>query len=272
MKPVLSSVFPSRRGLQRRRALGLAAVTVASIAFAAPAHADPVAQLPTDVTQALDGKALQAAAASAAEFAKQDEGDSLGPTPPDFSGAIESGSVHQIYTFSDGFFQGDTAAAPVQAQQQWVAAVQREGQVLGTIRVWKPSGGPAQLAQFTGDVELGSSFEAAKDDVVIEVPETSSFYMLHDDVITPVNNAAKLEVPSASRISDVQAVMAARVAKTRAESVGIAPAGGGSPVQASRTLSDERNQNLLIGGLVVAGLGAGVLIALRRRNSHQQTQ
>src|SRR5688500_9807693 len=64
--------------------------------------------------------------------------------------------IHEIFAFSAQFIEGVPTTDPVTSTGQWTAAIKRADEVLGTLGVWKPGGGPAQPNGFSSDVVLGA--------------------------------------------------------------------------------------------------------------------
>lgn len=266
--------------MMRKNVLCVGAAFLLSVAAAAPASAavseEPVtltAQMPVDVRAQFDGPALREAAEIAASFAAQYEPNS-GPPPLDLSGNIKAGPVHQIYFFTEEFVEGSVTAPAVEAEQTWISSIQRDGKVIGTLRIFKPDGGPARLAVSNGNVELGQALDATTAKALVEVPWNRSFYTVVDDVVTPVDTAARAQVPSAAELDAVQDVVVEQVAEDAAlaESVGPAAVAGASLAKPARTLADERSDVLAVTGLGIAVLGVGGLVLLRRRREEVNPQ
>ena len=115
------------------RAWGVtAAALVAVVVTGGPASALPVPTVPADVREVFGAEGPRQAQAGAAGMGE------------DFSGPVRADDVHEIFRFSATFVDGSPMNEPVVSTTQWVAALERGDEVLGTLGVWKPGGGPAR--------------------------------------------------------------------------------------------------------------------------------
>lgn len=140
------------RSFSARRVVSIGVGVVGAVIFTATtASAEvPAPDVPQDVATLLSGSAVeqvQAAAAETQQQATSTQGDakalnSIGVQAPDLSGGLAAGLAHQVYGFTDAFTQGAVTDAAVAPTAEWLAPLLRNGEPAGTIRVWKPSGGP----------------------------------------------------------------------------------------------------------------------------------
>ena len=121
----------------------VAVVVTGGPARATPEPSRPGPSIPVDVRAVFAGDALRHAQAGAAEV------------DADFSGA-RIADVHEVFTFSRAFLEGTPTEQPVMSTQRWMGAIERGVEVLGTVDVGKPRGGPAELSGFSSDAALGS--------------------------------------------------------------------------------------------------------------------
>lgn len=254
----------------------LAAVSVAiliSFGATSPAYAinsdasvTIIGDIPGDVQVQFAGAALRQAATAAADLSRQQDSSEGGPPPLDLSGNISTGPIHQLSVFTEEYYEDNATAPPVAMQQEWMSSIRRDGTVIGTLRVYKPEGGVAQLAAANGDIDLGKTLDATEEKAIVEVPWTRSFYTIVDDIVSPVNAPAHEEVPSAADLDAVQDVMAEQFQEMNKDASGPASVGSGRPISTpARTLADEKSDAVTFMGLAVAALGASGLVVLRRR-------
>src|SRR4051794_34181726 len=96
------------------------AAAAALVALSGPALAVPSADVPVDVRAVLDGAALRAMPELAA-----------GDDPAD----LQTDNVHEVFGFTADFLRGRRADVAVAPTGAWLAVLQRNDEVLGTVRV-----------------------------------------------------------------------------------------------------------------------------------------
>lgn len=194
----------------------VAGAVISVVAFAGPASAAPAEQIPRDVSEAFANSALREAPASAEHHRGQADDDPATREAPAFSGPIRADDIHDVHAFSAEFLSGAPTAQAVTPAGQWLAAVKGGNDVLGTIMVRKPQGGPAELGGFTDDAALGTALgELRPGEVLIEDQRVMSYFALKGDTVRPVNDNARIELPRAAPIAALQAVVAVVVPRGR---------------------------------------------------------
>ena len=249
------------------------------------ASATAAPEPPADVTAFLAGPAVEEIQASVADAARQAAGGgpqsraltAIGEDVPDFSGEVSAGPAHQVSSFTDEFLAGSADGPPTRTTQQWLAALGRDGEAIGTARVWKPDGAPAELAVYNDDAVLGGSLLFDDPTVVIEDETISTFYRLDGAVLTPLPASSRTEFAGPVDLREAQVAIAARYRDAIAESARMSAAGDGtdSPVggfalasPASAPPSWSTRAGVLTGGLLVlAGSMGAALVLLRHRRA-----
>jgi hypothetical protein len=180
--------------MSSRAALRSAAVAGALVAViaAGPAQAAPPPVIPPDVSALFAGDAVRQADAGAAGI------------PADFSGA-RAGDVHEVFMFTIDFVEGAETNRPVISAGRWMASIERGGQVLGTLEVWKPDGGPAELAGFSDDVATGSVLGT-----LTPADPRGAYYALDGETVRPLNDWARDVLPEPADLSVLQNAVAER--------------------------------------------------------------
>jgi hypothetical protein len=172
-----------------------ALATAALLAVGGPALAVPAADVPDDVLAVLEGDGLR----------------TLAPDPDaPAETSVQAVAVHEVYAFTPEFLRGGHTDVAVAATGEWIACLRRDGVVLGTVRVDKPDGGPAELAGSDGDADLGTALsDLATGELVVEDGESGALYGLDGDTVRPLNAWARLALTRPARLADLQAILAA---------------------------------------------------------------
>ncbi|WP_146149622.1 hypothetical protein [Kineococcus rhizosphaerae] len=260
----------------RATALGVLTAAAAAVVLASPAAATPKPVIPDDVSSYLSNKGIRQVQENLANFGAQAGSETLGPTPPDASGNLRAGRIHQVYLFTDAWVKGSADADPAEATQQWVAPVLRGNEAIGTVRVWKPDGGPAEVAGFNGDTQLADALQGFKDLPVVEDPSAGEFFALDGDSVLPINEASKRELPKRGKVKDLQPIVAERIAQGARDAAGVPDSvGGGGPSDQGST-SDAMSggeRAAMAGGLVLlVGGGAAAVAITRNRRQVRKAQ
>jgi hypothetical protein len=183
-----------------------AMVTVAAalVLLSGPALALPSAEVPADVRAVLDGVAQRAAP----ELAGGDD-------PAD----IQAVDVHEVYRFTADFLRGRRVDVAVVHAGAWLAVLQRDDVVLGTVRVAAPDGAEPAVTRSDEDVELAQALASvATGELVVEDPKSGALFGLDADSVRPLNDWARLDLNRPSRLSDLQRVLAAQLGLDRSDS------------------------------------------------------
>ena len=185
-----------------RAATVLVCALVAVVVSGGPARATPTPSgprpsIPADVRAVFAGDALHHAQAGAAEV------------DADFSGARVA-DVHEVFTFSRAFLAGTPTEQPVLSTQRWMGAIERGVEVLGTVDVGKPRGGPAELSGFSSDTVLGSVLlQVSAAEILIQDAPRGAFYALDGRIVRPLNRRARDTIAGPTSLSAVQRAVAA---------------------------------------------------------------
>ena len=108
--------------------------------------------------------------------------------------------------FSMTFVDGSPMNEPVVSTTQWVAALERGDEVLGTLGVWKPGGGPAQPNGYSNDVALGAALATlAATEILVHDEPTGSYYALAGTTVRPLNDWARTALPAPAELSELRA-------------------------------------------------------------------
>ncbi len=224
-----------------RAVLSVAAVGGALVAVVAPgpAQAAPTPEIPPDVSALFAGDAVRQADAGAAGIRA------------DFSGA-RADDVHEVFMFTIDFVEGAETTRPVVSAGRWIAGIERGGLVLGTLEVWKPEGGQAELAGFSDDVATGSVLGTlTPGEIFIADDPRGAYYALDGETVRPLNDWARDVLPEPAHLSTLQKA----VAEQHARAVEATTVGGYPPAV---TMS-------LIGMTLALVAGASLAIHGRRR-------
>lgn len=181
-----------------RSALRVAAVGGALVAVVAagPAQAVPPPEIPLDVSALFAGAAVRQAHAGAAGIRA------------DFSGA-HADDVHEVFAFTIDFVEGAETSRPVTSAGRWMASIERADRVLGTLEVWKPEGGPAELAGFSADVATGSVLRTLTPaEILIADDPRGAYYALDGETVRPLNDWARYVLPEPADLSVLQKAVA----------------------------------------------------------------
>jgi hypothetical protein len=166
-----------------------------------PASAMPVPTAPDDVREVFTGEGLRQAQAGA---------EGLGA---DFSGPLRADDAREIFRFSMTFVDGSPMNEPVVSTMQWVAALRRGNEVLGTLGVRKPGGGPAQPNGYSNDVALGAALATVSTgEILIHDEPTGSYYALSGTTVRPLNDWARKSLPAPAELAELRAVVVAQYA------------------------------------------------------------
>ena len=183
-----------------------AAALVTVVLTGGPASAMPVPTAPDDVREVFTGEGLRQTQAGA---------EGLGA---DFSGPLRADDVHEIFRFSMTFVDGSPMNEPVVSTTQWVAALRRGDEVLGTLGVWKPGGGPAQPNGYSNDVALGAALATvAATEILIHDEPTGSYYALAGTTVRPLNDWARKALPAPAELSELRATVVEQYAVLKSQ-------------------------------------------------------
>jgi hypothetical protein len=165
-----------------------------------PAGAAPP-EIPADVRALVAGDAVRQADAGAAGI------------QADFSGA-RADDVHEVFAFSMDFIEGEETSRPLTSAGRWIASIERDGRVLGTLEVWKPEGGLAELAGFSADAATGSVLGnlTAAEILVVDDP-AGAYYAVDGDTVRPLNDWARTVLAGPADLSALQEAVAERHAR-----------------------------------------------------------
>lgn len=257
----------------------LASCSILSLSGSASAGPRP-GPAPSDVQKMFQGEAakqVQGHVQNLHQNPRSSVDRATTPSTPDFSGSLQTRNVHEIFFFSEDFMAGREVGEPVVSAKQWIAPIQRGSTLLGTVIVWKPQGGPAEVAHFDADVERATALtHLASDEVFVQDERVGEFFALHADTIRPLNDRALAELPAAAPLAALRPVVAARIAAVNREGATMdAPVGGGA-VAAVRPESRSWVTAWTAASvcLVLAGWGALALLrrSARRGGVHSPTQ
>lgn len=264
------------RRLSRGLLVSAVIVGVVAAPVAAFASVVPEPSVPADVEALMTGR-IAGEVQQSLEGAVDLGVDGAGGEVPDFSGDLQVGPIHQVYAFTHAFAFGDAEAVPVEPVEEWLAALIVDGDSVGTVRVWKPDHGAAQLAGFDANSELGGSLVAISEDaVLVEDAQVATYYTLEDDVLTPLKAGGAQEFSSPVGLDRAVSVIAARnnaaaenakAMKDAANAGDVAVGGGGLAGPASDPAA-ERGA-LIASGVAVAGVAGLLAYALMRHRRHR---
>ncbi|MGZ4668085.1 MAG: hypothetical protein ACXVX3_06105 [Blastococcus sp.] len=216
----------------------LVCALLAVVVTGGTARATPPPSIPADVGALFAGDAMRHAQAGAAEI------------DADFTGA-RIADIHEVFTFSRGFLAGASTPEAVTSTGRWMGAIERGVEVLGTVDVWKPDGGPAELSAYSSDAVLGSVLlqVSAAEILILDAPR-SAFYALDGRTVRPLNRRARDTIAGPTGLSAVQQIVAA-------------PRTAGRD-HAGRDAGPSPAVPLGVVGLVLAGAGGLALLSRRR--------
>jgi hypothetical protein len=216
------------------------AALTAAVVSAGPARAMPTPQVPPEVAAAFAGDALRTAQASS---------EGMGA---DFSGS-RAGDIHEVFWFSADFTAGRPTTAPVRSSGTWLAGLERGNDVLGTLLVRRPDGGPAEWAGASAEASLGTTLRTlSPTELLVEDAPNGAYYALAGETARPLNDWARKAVARPTTVSGLQAVVARQYAQLRAQRT----EPGTSPWLV-----------IVLVGVGVASAVAGGLVFRRRRRS-----
>jgi hypothetical protein len=179
----------------------IAGALVAAVVAAGPAQAVPTPEIPADVAATFAGAALRQLRADP------------GTVDTDFSGDIRADDIHEVFAFTREFLRGTPTREPVASTGSWIASITRGEEVLGTVWVWKPDGGRAEVQGYAKYVELGVALaDVGPTDILIEDAPTGAWFALSGDTVRPLNDWARDAVPEPASVSVAQEVVAAQAA------------------------------------------------------------
>ena len=269
----------SMNSARRAVAVGVAVLSGVTLAATAASAAIPSPDVPQDVAALLSGAAIDQVQDAAAETQQQAADatsnsralNSIGASVPDLSGRLTSGPAHQVYGFTDAFTHGEATEAAVEPTEEWIAALLSDGRPAGTIRVWKPQGGPAELAGYTGDTVLATSLQVGSSVVIVEDGTIDAYYRLDGDTLTPLPASGQTEFAGPVNLAEAQSVIAARrtqgaqaAQELNEESLGKDHAVGGAGIAETPDRQGPPTAMVIGMGLLAAG-AAGTAYILRRR-------
>jgi hypothetical protein len=186
--------------------LATAAALVTVVLTGGPASAMPVPSVPDDVRAVFTGEGLRQAQAGA-------EG-----LDADFSGPVRADDVHEVFRFSMTFVDGSPMNEPVVSTTQWLAALERGDEVLGTLGVWKPGGGPAQPNGYSNDVALGTALATVSTgEILIHDEPTGSYYALSGTTVRPLNDWARKALPAPAELGELRATVVEQYAVLKSQ-------------------------------------------------------
>ncbi|MCW2635677.1 MAG: hypothetical protein JWQ99_2044 [Blastococcus sp.] len=187
-----------------RSATTVVATVVGVVLMAGPAAATPLPTIPPDVQAAFDGDALLVAQQSA-EDARSSVEPAGRASQPDFSGAIRVEDIHEVFLFSMEFIGGVPTTEPLSRADQWWGGITRGNDVLGVLTVWKPDGGPAEFAGYSGDATMGSVLGGlTATDLLIDDAPTGAIYALNGNTVRPLNEWARGFIAGPAPLSELQ--------------------------------------------------------------------
>ncbi|TNM64401.1 hypothetical protein FHN55_12620 [Streptomyces sp. NP160] len=267
----------------RRSVVGPAAAAVvaalvvvlgAGLVGAAPARAATSAPTgPTGPTgpTAVGSVPPQVQAAYDGEFLRRMVTSTHGP-----GGTVSAGTVHQLFSFTEAFQEGDSDADPVEAGDAWIAAVEVDGVVVGWQRTFLDDAGDVRSSGWSPDPVGARPFLETAAGALVEVPWDGAFFTLVDGVVTPMSVQSWDAGLGPRSLAQVQADFAVSRAETAAAYACCTPAdacagGGGAAVgggggggagdaagdRASCGTSPPRPEVLALAGAAVA-LAVGV--------------
>jgi hypothetical protein len=189
-----------------RTGLATAAALVTVVLTGGPASAMPVPPVPADVLEVFAGEGLRQAQAGA---------EGLGA---DFSGPLRADDAREIFRFSMTFVDGSPMNEPVVSTTQWVAALRRGNEVLGTLGVRKPGGGPAQPNGYSNDVALGAALATVSTgEILIHDEPTGSYYALSGTTVRPLNDWARKALPAPAELGELRATVVEQYAVLKSQ-------------------------------------------------------
>jgi hypothetical protein len=191
-----------------RTGLPTAAALVTVVLTGGPASAMPVPvpSVPDDVRELFTGEGLRQAKAGA-------EG-----LDADFSGPVRADDVHEVFRFSMTFVDGSPMNEPVVSTTQWLAALERGDEVLGTLGVWKPGGGPAQPNGYSNDVALGAALATVSaTEILVHDEPTGSYYALSGTTVRPLNDWARKALPALAELGELRATVVEQYAVLKSQ-------------------------------------------------------
>lgn len=231
--------------------VGLFGVGPATAASPAPGGPTAVGSVPPEVQAAYDGEFLR-------DMVAASSGD---------VGQVRAGTVHQLFSFTTAFQEGESTAEPVEAHQGWIAGVEADGVPIGWQRTYL-DGGAVRSAGWNPDPESAQAFLSTTAGALVEVPWDAAFFTLVDGVVTPVK-ISQWDAGLGSRsLAQVQADFAVSRAGTEAAYAccrpsdgcagGGAAAAGGAGTSAADCPSRLPSPGVLVFAGVAVALGVGV--------------
>ncbi|WP_146197391.1 hypothetical protein [Promicromonospora sp. AC04] len=210
-------------------------------------------KVPDDVLQAFSEEIPAQVQDSASGFA---EGDS---SAPDFTGRLEA-----IMPRAVDVFDPTAEDAELVASGEWIAALVRDGDVVGTVTVWRQNS-QVVLNGYNDDAVLGEALVKNSAAAVINDAPIAAYYLYDGAAVTPANEPALAQVAGPAPLSDVQHVVAERNEAAGAAS-GADSVGGMAP---NRVIGESRSGLVpgILGGIAcsIAGLGLLTFWSLRWR-------
>jgi hypothetical protein len=182
-----------------------AALVALAIAVTAPAsaHAGSFGGVPPpDVQQVFDDRALPFIRENAPQ---------QGGSPNVFQEADGIQDITEVNGFTFDYANGKSTDTPYEPIDEWLAAITADFVVIGTIRVWIPEGGDAEIVGFDGDGELGGKLAEAAGVDYIEDPRIGASYAAFGDTIGPLDDRAAAELPEPMSLDDFQKILFARI-------------------------------------------------------------
>ena len=153
-------------------ALGLVVLAPASPALAASAGYTAVGEVPDDVRAAFTGEELRKGVRTAETDAMTE---------------LRAGTIHQEFSFTSDFYDGEATDTPVEPYDSWVAGVEGDGAPAGWLRVYRPDpGAPPVPTGWLADPQQGAAMLASTESAFVGVPQDGAFFTLVDGTVTPV--------------------------------------------------------------------------------------
>jgi hypothetical protein len=160
-----------------------------------------------------------------------------------------------VHRFSPDFVDGKPTDEPVIPAEQWLGALVRGDDVLGTLGVWRNDGGPAQMNGYANDAPIGRALLTLTPAEILVVDEPNgAYYAVDGTTVRPLNDWARQAVPGPAEISRLQETVVDQYAALRAQPL------EGEPVVPGLTIA-------LVGMALALLVGGGLLVLQQRRSS-----
>jgi hypothetical protein len=232
----------------------------AIVAGGSPAFATTSPEIPSDVKSAFDG-AVKWIVADAAAYSD--------PGAEVFTKTTAVANITEVYTFTHDYLYGKPTKTAVTPTGEWYATVLSGSDVIGFVRVWSPEGGGTEVAGYAGQVDIGAALARAGGGTFVEEPRTAEVFLITGATIEPLNDAATVELPFPTSLSEFQKVISERILEADLAGEGLeAPVGGGGPFEDRRPWWYGASAWLILGvAALIASAAIFIGVALRRRAS-----